>query len=193
MIDKNGSRTTVVNNYNGKLLNGPNDLWIAPNGAVYFTDPFYKRNYWTRGTIEQDGQHVYYLSPDRQQLVRVTNNLRQPNGIVGTPDGRYLYVSDILDRKTYKYAINNNGTLSDKRLLCAMGSDGMTIDNEGNVYLTGRDGVTIFNSRGDQIERIPINERWTANVCFGGKDGHTLFITASDSLYALQMRVKGIQ
>ena len=192
LIDNQGNHTTLVRNFNGKLLNGPNDLWIASNGAIYFTDPMYRRSYWTRGPIEQDGQHVYYLSPDRQQLVRVTEDLKQPNGIIGTPDGKHLYISDIGDRKTYRYNINPDGTLSGKKLFCAMGSDGMTIDNEGNIYLTGR-GVTVFNSRGEQIEQIPINESWTANVCFGGKDGHTLFITASDSLYALQMRVHGVR
>jgi len=71
-----------------------------------------------------------------------------------------------------------------------MGSDGMTLDSEGNVYLTGR-GVTVFNPEGEQIEQIPIDKGWTANVCFGGNDRRTLFITASDSLYALPMRVKG--
>jgi gluconolactonase len=73
-----------------------------------------------------------------------------------------------------------------------MGSDGMSIDNEGNVYLTGR-GVTVFNPAGEKIEHIPIEERWTANVCFGGKDRHTLFITAQTSLYSLRMRVKGVR
>jgi gluconolactonase len=73
-----------------------------------------------------------------------------------------------------------------------MGSDGMTIDNEGNIYLTGR-GVTVFNSVGQKIEHIDIDARWTANVCFGGEDRHTLFITAQTSLYSLRMRVKSVQ
>ena len=72
-----------------------------------------------------------------------------------------------------------------------MGSDGMTIDNEGNIYLTGR-GVTVFNSAGEKIEHIPIDADWTANVCFGGPDRHTLFITAQTSLFSLRMRVKGV-
>ncbi len=71
------------------------------------------------------------------------------------------------------------------------GSDGMTLDNEGNLYLTG-DGVMVFDKAGRQIEHIRIpDERWTANVCFGGKDRQTLFITASTGLYAVRMRVKG--
>jgi gluconolactonase len=114
----------------------------------------------------------------------------QPNGIIGTPDGKYLYVADIGDKKTYKYRANADGTLSDKTLFCSMGSDGMTLDNEGNVYLTGK-GVTVFNPAGEQIEQIPVDAGWTANVTFGGKDRHTLFITAQKSLYALRMQVKG--
>jgi gluconolactonase len=192
-IDRNGKATVLVKDYKGKKLNGPNDLWEDPKGGIYFTDPLYKRNYWTRDpAMQQDGQHVYYLKPDRKTLIRVTEDLVQPNGIIGTPDGKYLYVADIGDKKTYRYRMNSDGTLSDKTLFCSMGSDGMTIDNEGNVYLTGR-GVTVFNPAGEQIEHIPIDAGWTANVTFGGKDRHTLFMTSQTSLYALRMRVKGVK
>ncbi|RPJ39512.1 MAG: SMP-30/gluconolactonase/LRE family protein, partial [Planctomycetaceae bacterium] len=183
--------TVLLKDYQGKLLNGPNDLWIAPNGGVYFTDPLYKRNYWTRDpAMQQDGQHVYYLAPGATEPVRVATDLTQPNGIRGTPDGKLLYIADIGARKTYRYQINPDGTLADKTLFCSMGSDGMTMDNEGNLYLTGK-GVTVFNPAGQQIEHIDIPKGWTANVCFGGKDRDTLFITASDSLYAIKTRVKG--
>jgi gluconolactonase len=190
-IDMNGKVTVLVKGYKGKKLNGPNDLWEDLKGGIYFTDPFYKRPYWKRGPIEQDGQHVYYLYPDRKTLIRVTEDLVTPNGIIGTPDGKKLYVADLGARKTYVYDINADGTLSGRKLFCSMGSDGMTIDNEGNVYLTGR-GVTVFNSAGVEIEQIDIDAGWTANVCFGGGDGHTLFITAQESLFAIRMRVKGV-
>ncbi len=189
-IDPAGKASVVVKDYQGKLLNGPNDLWIRPDGGLYFTDPFYKRSYWKRGPREQDGQCVYYLAPDHKRLIRVADDLRQPNGVIGTPDGKVLYVSDLGARKTYAYQIRPDGTLAQKRLFCEMGSDGMTIDTEGNVYLTGK-GVTVFAPSGKQIEQIPVDARWTANVCFGGKDRRTLFITASERLYGLQMRVKG--
>ena len=142
--------------------------------------------------MEQDGQCVYFLSPDRKTLTRVADDLEQPNGIIGTSDGKKLYVADIRARKTYVYDINQNGTLSNKKLFCEMGSDGMTIDNEGNIYLTGR-GVTVFNRNGVRIDQIDVGERWTANVCFGGKDRKTLFITASTGLYAIRTRVQGVQ
>jgi len=191
-IGPQGQATAVVKDYEGKKLNGPNDLWLAPNGGIYFTDPLYKRNYWTRDpAMQQDGQHVYYLSPDRKKLIRVATDLVQPNGIIGTPDGQYLYVADIGDKKTYRYTIRRDATLSEKTLFCTMGSDGMTIDTEGNVYLTGR-GVTVFNPQGEKIDHIAIDEGWTANVTFGGKDRNTLFITAMDSLYAVKTRVTGV-
>jgi gluconolactonase len=189
-ISRSKKITVLVKSYKGKLLNGPNDVWVHPNGGVYFTDPFYKRDYWTRGPMEQDGQHVYYLSPDHKKLVRVIDDLEQPNGIIGTPDGKRLYVADIKGNKTYTYSINADGSLSDKRIFANMGSDGMTIDDEGDIYLVGK-GVTVFNSRGEQIDKIPVPRPWTANITFGGRDRSTLFITASDSLYSIQTRVHG--
>ena len=189
-ISPSGRITILVKHFKNRLLNGPNDVWVRPDGGIYFTDPFYKRSYWKRGPMEQEGQCVYYLSADRKIFRRVTTDLEQPNGIIGTPDGKKLYVADIRANKTYVYAINEDGTLADRKLFCKMGSDGMTIDSAGNVYLTGR-GVTVFDPSGNKIEHIQIPERWTANVCFGGKDRKTLFITASKGLYGLRMAVKG--
>jgi gluconolactonase len=186
-----GKMTVVVEKYKGKKFNATNDLWRHPNGGLYITDPYYKRNYWADANRGQDGEHTYYLAPDRKTLIRVTEDLVQPNGIVGTPDGKLLYVADIKANKTYVYTINADGTLANKKLFCDLGSDGMTIDNEGNVYLTGK-GVTVFNSAGEKIEHIAINEPWTGNLCFGGKDQDTLFITASKSLYAVKMRTRGV-
>jgi gluconolactonase len=190
-ISPAGETTVIVKDYQGKLLNGPNDVWLRPDGGLYFTDPFYKRDYWKRGPAEQECEGVYYLTPDHKKLTRIVSDLQKPNGIIGTPDGKTLYVADIRGNKTYAYDIKRDGTLSHKRLFCELGSDGMTIDSEGNVYLTGK-GVTVFDRTGKQVAQIPVQEAWTANVCFGGKDGHTLFITASKSLYALRMRVKGV-
>ncbi|NQT27000.1 SMP-30/gluconolactonase/LRE family protein, partial [candidate division KSB1 bacterium] len=114
--------TVLLKDYEGKLLNGPNDAWVHPDGGIYFTDPFYKRDYWDRGPIEQDCQGVYFVSADREQVIRVVDDLFQPNGIVGTPDGNILYVADIGDRKTYRYNVQPDGTLSNKILFCEMGS-----------------------------------------------------------------------
>ena len=190
-IDQGGEVTILVRDYEGKLLNGPNDLWVHPRGGIYFTDPFYKRPYWDRDSQELEKRSVYFLSPDRRTLSSVEDSLIQPNGIVGTPDGRRLYVSDIGDGKTYVYDIQVDGQLGNRHLFCELGSDGMTLDEQGNLYLTGK-GVIVFDKQGKKIEHIAVEERWTANVCFGGKDRRTLFITASESLYALRMSVKGV-
>lgn len=189
-ISPSGEHTVILKDYEGKLFNGPNDLWLPPGGGVFFTDPFYKRNYWQRGPKEMD-ECVYYLAPDLKTVKRVIDDLKQPNGIIGTPDGKTLYVADIGARKTYKYSIGERGELTGKTLFCELGSDGLTIDNEGNVYLTGR-GVSVYNSRGEKIEQIDVPENWTANVCFGGKDRQTLFITASKGFYSVRTRVKGV-
>ncbi|HZZ27303.1 MAG TPA: SMP-30/gluconolactonase/LRE family protein [Pirellulales bacterium] len=185
-----GQHTVAVKDYQGKLINGPNDVWVRPDGGAYFTDPFYKRDYWKRGAKEQDQEATYFLSPDGKTLTRVTNDLRKPNGIIGTPDGKTLYVSDIQAGNTFAYDIQSDGSLQNKRLFCKLGSDGMTIDDQGNVYLTGR-GVTVFDKNGQKIEHIDVPESWTGNVCFGGSDMRTLFITASKGLYSVKMQVAG--
>lgn len=190
-IRPDGHVTVLVKAYQGRRLNGPNDLWVHPEGGVYFTDPYYHRSYWHRGPMEQDGQHVYYLTPDHRTVLRVTTDLLKPNGLIGTPDGRTLYVADIEANQTYAYDIQPDGVLTKQRLFCARGSDGMTLDHEGNVYLTG-DGVWVFNPAGQPIEHIAIPEEWTANVTFGGQDRQLLFITASTCIYGMTMRVRGV-
>jgi len=181
----------LLRDIGGRRLNGPNDLWIDAKGDLFFTDPYYQRPYWSRTRSELDGEKVYYLPRGAKQPVVVAADLKKPNGIVGTPDGKTLYVSDLGDGKTYAYSIRG-GRLSDRRVFCLQGSDGMTLDERGNVYLTG-DGVTVYDPSGKKIAHIPVPEKWTANLCFGGKDRKTLFITASEGLYLLRMRVKGVE
>lgn len=190
-IGADGKPTVLVKDFGGKLLNGPNDIWVAPNGGMYFTDPLYKRPYWKReGASQQAGQWVYYVSPDRKTVTPVAKDLKQPNGIIGTADGKTLYVADIGDKKTYVYNVQSDGSISDKKLFCEMGSDGLTIDDKGNVYLTGK-GVIVFDKEGKKLGVIEVPEGWTANVCFGGKDRDVLFITASKAVYTIRMSVKG--
>lgn len=187
-------KVTVVmpGSLDGKGYNGPNDLWIDPKGGIYFTDPYYQRDYWERKSMEMDGMKVYYLAKGKSQPVVADDKLVQPNGIVGTPDGKHLFVADIRDNKTYKYDINKDGSLSNRQLFVSQGSDGITLDEKGNLYITGR-GVTIYDPSGRKIANIPVPSRWVGNVCFGGKDRKTLFITASESVYTLDMKVKGVE
>ncbi|RKN80048.1 SMP-30/gluconolactonase/LRE family protein [Ulvibacterium marinum] len=191
-IDTEKNVTVLVEDFDDKKLNGPNDLWVDPNGGIYFTDPFYKRPWWTHEEPEQVAKRVYYLTPDMGEVRIVAEDYVQPNGIIGTADGKTLYVADIGDKKTYSYTMNADGSLTDKKLFAELGSDGMTVDNQGNVYLTG-DGVTVFDKTGQQIHHIPIPEKWTANVTFGGPKQDILFITAMDSVYTLAMQVHGVR
>jgi len=180
----------LAENYNDKPLNAPNDLWIAPDGGIYFTDPYYHRDYWEPGRKEvQDVRGVYFLNPDGK-VSRVISDYKQPNGLIGTPDGKTLYVSDINDGKIWKYDIQANGTLSNKTFFAPEGSDGMTIDNQGNVYLTNK-FVSVFDNTGKKIAQIEVPEQ-PSNVCFGGKKRNILFITARTSVYTLKMKVKGV-
>lgn len=182
--------TVLIKDYQGKYLNGPNDVWVAPNGQMWITDPFYARTWWDHQNMALPSEQVFYLSPDGKTLKQVTSDLVKPNGITGTPDGKTLFVSDIQAGRTYTYAIQPDGTLTNKTLFCSMGSDGMTIDEMGNIYICGR-GVTVFDKTGKQTERIAVAEPWTANVSFAGPDHKTLFITASKCLYSIRLNFKG--
>jgi gluconolactonase len=190
-ISPKGKIEILLKDYKGLLFNGPNDVWVRPDGGLYITDPYYQRDYWTRKKSDLDGQKLYYLPKGKHEAVIVDDKLKQPNGIVGTADGKYLYVADIGDNKTYRYDINKDGSLTNRTLFTAQGSDGMTIDEKGDVYLTGK-GVTIFNAKGEKVAHIDIDEPWTANICFGGKNKDILFITASKAVYTFQMKVKGV-
>lgn len=192
-ISKDKKVTVLLSSVDGKKLNGPNDLWADAKGGIYFTDPYYQRNYWTRKKPEIEGQKVYYLPPGKNAKVRmVAEDVTKPNGIVGSADGKYLYVADIQRNKIYQYTIGKNGDLSDQTQIIDQGADGITIDSRGNFYLAGK-GVTIFNPEGVQIGQIEIKEPWTSNVCFGGKNHSDLFITASTAVYTIPMQVKGIK
>jgi gluconolactonase len=180
----------ISSTLNGKRMNGPNDLWIDKKGGVYFTDPFYRRSWWDHKEMPQQIQGVYYLSPDHKTITMVADNLIMPNGIVGTPDGKKLFVADSKGNKTWSFNIGNDGILSGKTLFCELGSDGMTIDSKGNIYLTGK-GVTVFDKSGKMVGNIEVPENWTSNVCFGEQDLKSLFITASKGFYRIRLKVKG--
>lgn len=182
------SHTVLLSGFEGKRFNGPNDVWVDSNGVMYFTDPFYKRPYWTHeNQTPQLPRQVYRLDAGSKQPVVAASDFKQPNGIVGDAKKRIVYVADIGDKKTYRFKIASNGELTDRQLFCDMGSDGMTLDGDGNLYLTGK-GVTVFSPAGKKIDHIDVPEGWTANVCIGGSKRKMLFVTASDSLYRIELK-----
>ena len=189
-ISPTGDYNAIATQYAEKRFNQPNDLWPDPKGGVYFTDPKYGGE---EGPLPQDGMHVYYITPDHTSVIRVCDDLEKPNGILGTPDGKTLYVTDSEGGKTYKYAIQEDGSLTDKTLFVAVGCDGMTLDKEGNVYLTtnGKQAVDIFSPAGELLESIKVPQQ-PSNLCFGGKDRNQLFITARTSIYRVEMNTQGV-
>lgn len=189
-INEDGVAEVLTTGFEGKRLNGPNDLWVDENNGIYFTDPLYVRDYWKNFKQEIQEKNLYYRNSDGK--ITKLDTFTQPNGIVGSQKLKKLYVSDIDANKTYVYDIQGDGKLTNKKLFCNLGSDGMTLDNLGNLYLTGK-GVTVFNKNGEQIHHISVPENWTANVTFGGENFSTLFITASKSVYTLKMNVSGIK
>jgi gluconolactonase len=214
-IRADGSHTVLVDNYQGKLLNGPNDVWINPtNGGMYITDPIFPRGYWDAGDPRQQGWepthseqspqgkggHVYYLPPGARNLVRVTSDAlgwesdSWPNGVVGTPDGKKLYVNKwYYDNHggTWVFDIKRDGTLTNIRKFSDWGGDGMSMDERGNVYISNGEGVLAFDPAGNNILKISITGGATNNT-FAGRDGKTLFITGPvDRVTAIKMKVRG--
>ena len=192
-INAKGKVNLIYKNPIGLNLNGPNDLWIDAKGGMYFTDPYYQRDYWVRQKPDIKGEKVYYLPKGKKSIITVDSNLVRPNGIVGTPNGTILYVADALGAKIYKYSIQKDATLGNRQIFVSQKSDGMTLDEKGNLYLTGKNGVDIFSPNGEHIGNIKIPEPHTANLCFGGKNKDILFITASKSVYVIRMKVKGVE
>ncbi len=186
-IAPDGSQTILATSYKGGKFNSPNDLWMDSKGGIYFTDPRYGQN---RDDMEQDGEHVYYLSPDRSKTIRVADDFTRPNGIIGTKNGKTLYIADHGGKKTFAYDVEADGTLSNKRLFAEEGSDGLALDNKGNVYLTAA-GVRVYSSSGEFLGAITLPKR-PSNVAFGGKNAKTLFITSRDAVYTLPMKARGV-
>ncbi|RFZ94258.1 SMP-30/gluconolactonase/LRE family protein [Mucilaginibacter conchicola] len=181
----------LLEDYEGKLFNGPNDLWIDKYDNIYFTDPYFQRDYWTRNKSEMSGEKVFLLRKGQNKPI-LLDSMVKPNGIVGTPDGKHLFVADIGAGKIYKYDIKPDGNITNKRSFFTETADGITLDEQGNLYLAGK-GVTIINPKGEKISHIDISEPWTANLCFGGKGRRTLFITASKAVYVIRMKVRGVE
>jgi gluconolactonase len=184
-IAPDGSLSLLADNYAGKRFNSPNDLWVDSKGGVYFTDPYYGED---AKSLEQGGNYVFYITPEREVL-RMLDDLVKPNGLVGTQDGKRLYIADSGDDKTWVYRIDSDASLVDKQLFVPEAHDGLTLDERGNVYVTGEQ-INVYTPDAVLIDTIVAPEV-AANLAFGGVDGRTLFITAGTGLYSLRMSVRG--
>jgi len=186
-MNPDGSIEVVFERYNNKRLNSPNDLWIDNKGGFYFTDPRYG---FSTHEKEQPMEGVYYVSADYKTITRVVEDMQKPNGIVGTEDGKTLYVADTYLMRIFKFDVKSDGTLGPKKEFIKQGSDGMTLDEHGNLYLTWASGLSIYDPDGKLIERFKLHAT-PANVTFGGPDGKNVYVTAVDKLYRLKMNVTG--
>lgn len=167
-IEMSGHKEVLVDNYQGQHLNGPNDVWIHPGGNIYITDSYYQRPWWPEGHEQVLDERAVYGYKTNGELIKVAGDFKMPNGIIGSPDGEKLYVADINAGETWQYTIQKDGTLTNKTFFAPEGSDGMTVDDKGNVYLTNQ-AISIFSKNGEKLGTIEVPER-PANLCFGGKD-----------------------
>lgn len=198
VLEANGTLKTLVDTFDGKKFNSPNDVVVRSDGTVWFTDPEYglKTDPATKKKVgkEQAGNFVYRHDPKTGATTVVARDFDQPNGLAFSPDEKRLYVADSgAPRNIRVYDVGAAGTLSGGRIFCTIdkgGPDGIRVDRDGRVWSSAGDGVQIFAADGSRVGRILVAES-PANLCFGGADGKTLFLTARKSLYAIQVSVTG--
>jgi gluconolactonase len=188
-----GRSHVLADKFNGKKFNSPNDLAIKSDGSIWFTDPPYGLG---DTEPEQPGNYVYRLDPETKDVKAVVKSVEWPNGICFSPDEKRLYVanSDEKDPVIYAFDLAEDGTVGEKKALCRIDRgvpDGIRCDADGNLWSSAADGVQVFSSDGKRIGRIKVPEP-AANLCFGGEDGKTLFITARTSLYGVKTNASGV-
>lgn len=189
--EKDGSVKPLATTWNGKKLNSPNDLAIKSDGAIYFTDPDYGVP--KDQKKEQEKNNVYRLDPKSGEVKVVVDDCVKPNGIAFSPDEKRVYVADSGTPKHIRvFDVGADGMLSNGKVFCALDKgapDGIRCDADGRVWSSSGDGAQVFNPDGKLIGRILLPES-AANLCFGGEDGKTLFLTARKSLYSVKVLVK---
>lgn len=198
--EKDGTFTTLADAYEGKRLNSPNDVVVKSDGTIWFTDPPYGilsdyEGY--KAESEIGGNYVFRLDPETGALSIVARDLDKPNGLAFSPDERTLYIADTGFSHTpggphhiRAYDVVDGECLSNSRVFAVIepgGPDGFRVDKSGNVFASAWDGIQVFAPSSEMLGKILVPEK-TANCAFGGADGKRLFITASKSLYAIDVK-----
>ena len=186
--------TVLVDRFNGKKFNSPNDAAVRSDGSIWFTDPPYGMG---DNDKEQQGNFVYRLDPETLVIRVMIQSMEWPNGICFSPDEKRLYVasSDARDPLVNVFEITGDGTVGGGRVFCKIDNgvpDGIRCDEHGNLWSSAGDGVHVFSRDGKRLGKVEVPEP-AANLCFGGEDGKTLFVTARTSLYAVRTNVRGVE
>lgn len=189
-----GKRRVLAGKYNDNRFNAPNDLVLDQAGGVYFTDPSFR----APKPQPQDKLGVYYAAADGK-VTRLVDSLPNPNGVILSPDEKTLYVVPTGQAEMMAYPVTAPGQLGEGKVFCTLkqpdgvqntGGDGLSVDTKGNLYITSRLGVQVFDPAGKLLGVIELPQQ-PANVTFGGPEGKTLYATARTSLYAVPLETKG--
>ncbi len=189
----------VVDRYEGKRLNSPNDIVVKRDGTIWFTDPPYgilSDREGHKAAPEQVANHVFCFDPVAHTLAAASAWVREPNGLAFSPDERLLYVSDTsaaLDENgnhhIVQFDVAANNTLAHPRVFCVVNPglpDGFRIDTQGWIYTSSLDSVQVYHPDGSLLGKIYVPEK-VGNLCFGGSNRNQLYIAASTSLYRIQL------
>ena len=190
---------TIASHYEGKRLNSPNDVVVKSDGGIYFTDPPYglTTEFGTLGERELDLQGVYRLNPDGNSLTLLVDDFDCPNGLCFSPDESVLYINDSSERMHVRaFDVQPDGAVANGRVFAEIVgeggvTDGMKVDQKGNVYVTGPGGVWIFDVSGKHLGGIKTPEGAT-NLGWGESDWKTLYIVAKTSLYRIRCQIAGV-
>ena len=208
-VDPRAQVTILADSYQGKKLNSPNDLVYKSDGSLYFTDPPYGlptqsdddpvKELQVNGVyrIPAARQQKPGAAPDREKLQLVIKDLPRPNGVAFSPDEKYLYIADSGKKIWMRYRVQPDGSVTDGSVFldpssdtAKGGPDGVRVDTKGNLYGAGPGGVWIISPEGKHLGTIKVPEV-VSNVAWGDKDGKTLYITASTSVYRIKLNIAG--